>query len=127
LRKFRAALTSIPSVSIAPAISILGPIAVETVRVIGAAMGKAGVAGIGRLTLSRRERMAMIKPRGPGMALSTLRSADEVRAAQFAVTEGEFDQEMVAIAEAIIRASLLMRLAGQISLPALPKMDQNYA
>jgi hypothetical protein len=31
-----------------------GPIAVETLRVIGAAMAEAGVVGLGRLTLSRR-------------------------------------------------------------------------
>ena len=41
-----------------------GPIAVETLRVIGAAMAEAGVAGLGRLTLSRRERMVMVEPRG---------------------------------------------------------------
>jgi DNA end-binding protein Ku len=34
-----------------------GPIAVETLRVIGAAMAKGGVVGLGRLTLSRRERI----------------------------------------------------------------------
>jgi DNA end-binding protein Ku len=32
-----------------------GPLAVETLRVIGAGMAEAGVVGIGRLTLSRRE------------------------------------------------------------------------
>jgi hypothetical protein len=41
---------------------------VEALRIFGAAMMEAGVAGIGRLTLSRRERIMMIKPRGPGMA-----------------------------------------------------------
>ena len=58
-----------------------GPIAVETlrVRVIGAAMAEAEVAGLGRLTLSRRERMVMVEPRGTGIALFTLRAADEVR------------------------------------------------
>jgi hypothetical protein len=50
-----------------------GPIAVEALRVIGVAMAEAGVAGIGRLTLSRRERMVMVEPRGTGMALFTLR------------------------------------------------------
>jgi non-homologous end joining protein Ku len=34
-----------------------GPIAVEVLWVIGAAMAKVGVVGLGRLTLSRRERM----------------------------------------------------------------------
>jgi DNA end-binding protein Ku len=80
-----------------------GPIAVEALRVIGAAMTEAGVAGIGRLTLSRRERMVMVEPRGPGMALFTLRAADEVRASQFGDTKGDLNAEMVAIARAIIR------------------------
>jgi DNA end-binding protein Ku len=79
-----------------------GPIAVEALRVIGAAMAEAGVVGIGRLTLSRRERMVMVEPRGTGMALFTLRAADEVRPAQFGNVEGEVDAEMVAIAKAII-------------------------
>ena len=35
-----------------------GPIAVETLRVIGAAMAEARVVGLGRLTLSRRERIS---------------------------------------------------------------------
>jgi DNA end-binding protein Ku len=79
-----------------------GPIAVETLRVIGAAMAEAGVVGLGRLTLNRRERMVMVEARGTGMALFTLRAADEVRAAQFPSAEGELDPEMVAITRAII-------------------------
>ena len=54
---------------------------------IGAAMAEAGVVGIGRLTLSQRERMVMVEPRGTGMALFTLRAADEVRPAQFGNVE----------------------------------------
>src|SRR5436305_14442420 len=46
-----------------------GPIAVEALRVIGAAMAETGVIGIGRLTLSRRERMVMVEPRGAGKLL----------------------------------------------------------
>ena len=80
-----------------------GPIAVEALRVIGAAMTEAGVAGIGRLTLSRRERMVMVEPRGTGMALFTLRAADEVRMAQFHSPAGDLDAEMVTVAGAIIR------------------------
>ena len=79
-----------------------GPIAVEALRVIGAAMAETGVVGLGRLTLSRRERMVTVEPRGTGMALFTLRAADEVRAPQFGSAEGELDAEMVAIAGAII-------------------------
>jgi len=80
-----------------------GPIAVEVLRVIGAAMAKVGVVGLGRLTLSRRERMVVVEPRGTGMALFTLRAAGEVRAPQFGSAEGDLDTEMVAIAGAIIR------------------------
>jgi DNA end-binding protein Ku len=77
-----------------------GPIAVETLRVIGAAMAELGVVGIARLTLSRRERPVMVEPRGTGMALFTLRAAEEVRAAQFGSPEGDLDAEMVGIAGA---------------------------
>jgi DNA end-binding protein Ku len=80
-----------------------GPIAVEALRVIGAAMAEAGVGGLGRLTLNRRERMVMVEPSGIGMALFTLRAAGEVRAPQFGSAEGDLDAEMVAIAGAIIR------------------------
>jgi DNA end-binding protein Ku len=80
-----------------------GPIAIEALRVIGAAMAEVGVVGLGRLTLSRRERMVMVEPRGTGMALFTLRAAGEVRAPQFGSAEGDLDAEMVAIAGAIIR------------------------
>src|SRR6202040_3513270 len=79
-----------------------GPVAGEILRVIGAAMAEAGVVGLERLTLSRREGMVVVEPRGTGMALFTLRAAEEVRAAQFGMAEGELDAEMVAIAKAII-------------------------
>jgi DNA end-binding protein Ku len=80
-----------------------GPIAVETFRVIGAAMEEAGTAGIGRVTLSRRERPVLVEPRGGGMVLITLRAAEEVRAATFEQTDGDLDPDMVAIAATIIR------------------------
>ncbi len=65
-------------------------------------MAEAGVVGLGRLTLTRRERAVMVEPRGAGMALFTLRAAEEVRPAQFPSAEGELDAEMVAIAGAIM-------------------------
>jgi DNA end-binding protein Ku len=68
-----------------------GQMALETIRVIGAAMADAGVVGIGRLTMSRRERMVIVDPRGTGMVLITLRAADEVRAPQFAKADGAID------------------------------------
>src|SRR5260370_8283465 len=66
-------------------------------------MAEAGLVGLGRLTLSRRERMVMVEPHGTGMALFTLRAAGEVRAPQFGTAEGDLDAEMVAIAGTIIR------------------------
>ena len=76
--------------------------AVEAIRVIGAAMAEAGVVGVGRLTMSRRERMVLIEPSGAGMVLITLRAADEVRAPKFTKADGVVDAEMLAIARAII-------------------------
>jgi DNA end-binding protein Ku len=66
-------------------------------------MAEVGVVGLGRLTLSRRERMVMVEPRGTGMALFTLRAANELRASQFGSAESDLDAEMVAIAGAIIK------------------------
>jgi DNA end-binding protein Ku len=80
-----------------------GPIAVETFRVIGAAMAEAGEVGIGRVTLSRRERPVMVEPRGAGMVLITLRASEEVRAPAFEKSDAEIDRDMVAIAETIIK------------------------
>ena len=80
-----------------------GPIAIEALRVIGAAMTETGLVALGRLTLSRRERMVIVEPRGMGMGLCTLRAAEEVRVPQFGDAEGDLDAEMVAIAAAIIR------------------------
>src|SRR5260221_498455 len=85
-----------------------GPVATAAYRVISAAMAEAGVAGLGRLTLSRRERMVMVEPRGAGVALITLRAADEVRPAQFDALSGDVDPDAVAIARMIIE-----RRAGQ--------------
>jgi DNA end-binding protein Ku len=70
--------------------------------VIGAAMSDAGVLGMGRLTMSRRERIVMVDPRGAGMVLMTLRAAEEIRAPQFSEANGAIDAEMLAIARTII-------------------------
>jgi DNA end-binding protein Ku len=79
-----------------------GQMAVEAIRVIGGAMAEAGTVGIARLTMSRRERMVMIEPRGPEMVLITLRAADEVRAPQFGKADDAVDAEMLEIARTII-------------------------
>jgi DNA end-binding protein Ku len=79
-----------------------GQMALEAIRVIGAAMADAGVAGIGRLTMGRRERMVVVDPRGSGMVLITLRAAEEVRVPQFTKSDDVIDAEMLTIARAII-------------------------
>jgi len=80
-----------------------GSVAAEAYRTISAAMAEAGMAGLGRLTLSRHERMVLVEPRGQGLTLITLRAAEEVRAAEFDGFEDELDAEAVAIADMIIK------------------------
>jgi DNA end-binding protein Ku len=66
-------------------------------------MADAGEVGIGRVTLSRRERPVMIEPRGAGIVLITLRASEEVRAATFEQGDANIDADMVAVAETIIK------------------------
>ena len=56
-----------------------GKMAEEAFAVIREAMVRKKVAGIGRVVLSRRERLLMLQPRGPGMLATTLRYPYEVR------------------------------------------------
>lgn len=51
----------------------------EAFAVIRDAMAASGTVGISRLVMYRRERAVMLKPRGKGMVLWTLRYGDEVR------------------------------------------------
>src|SRR5882672_6040529 len=80
-----------------------GELAAEAFQVIGQAMAAKGLVGLGKVTMSGRERLVLVEPRSPGLLMSTLRSADEVRAAEFSQKErGEADADMLAIAESII-------------------------
>jgi len=80
-----------------------GELADEAFRVIGEAMTKAGKVGVGHVVLSSRERLVLVEPRDGGLVMSTLHSADEVRAAEFSTKhKGTIDEDMVAIAETII-------------------------
>lgn len=80
-----------------------GRVATEAYSVIGHALAEAGMAGIGTITLSRRERMVVVEPRGAGLMLITLRAADEVRTAEFGRLTDDADPEAIAIAEMIIK------------------------
>ncbi len=80
----------------------------EAYRVIAQAMtGKRKVA-LGRIVLSTREHPVLVEPFEGGLLMATLRSADEVRAADFDLDKGKLNPEMVDIAETIIE-----RLAGK--------------
>jgi DNA end-binding protein Ku len=77
--------------------------AVKTFRVIGEAMTHRNRVGLGRVTISSRERPVLVGPRGAGLVMSTLRSADEVRPAEFSpMAKDETEPDMIAIAETII-------------------------
>jgi DNA end-binding protein Ku len=80
-----------------------GELAAETFRVIGEAMGHTNRVGLGRITMSGRERPVLVEPRGEGLLMSQLRSSDEVRPAEFAgKPEAQIDPDLVALAETII-------------------------
>jgi DNA end-binding protein Ku len=57
-----------------------GPAADETFRVVHAALEQRKKVGIGRVVIGNRERIVVVETRGDGMLLTTLRTADEVRA-----------------------------------------------
>ena len=68
-------------------------------------MARKNVVGVGRVVLSRRERMIMLQPRGKGILATTLRYPYEVRqdAEYFrGISEIELPKEMLEIAEVII-------------------------
>jgi DNA end-binding protein Ku len=80
-----------------------GELAAEAFRVIGDAMIKKSKVGLGRVTISSRERLVLVEPRDGGLVMSTLRAVDEVRPAEFdAGTKDEAEPDLVALAETII-------------------------
>jgi DNA end-binding protein Ku len=84
-----------------------GAMGEETYRVIRAAMEETGTAGIGSLVLSSRERRVLLSPKGPGIALTTLRSAREVRSAEAyldGVGEGAIEGDLLDMAKMLIQA-----------------------
>jgi DNA end-binding protein Ku len=85
-----------------------GKLAAETFEVFNAAMSDKHKVGIGRVTIATRERLVLVEPRDGGLVMSTLRTADEVRAAEFEEKPAKVDPEMVGIAETIME-----RLAGE--------------
>jgi DNA end-binding protein Ku len=84
-----------------------GVMAEETYRVIRAAMEETGTAGIGTIVLSSRERRVLLTPKASGIALTTLRTGREVRAADgyFAdVQDAPVEGELLDMAKMLIQA-----------------------
>ena len=80
-------------------------VAEEAFAVIRDSMARKKMVGIGRVVLSRRERMVMLQPRGKGILATTLRYPYEVRqdGEYFSgISEIELPKEMLEIAEVII-------------------------
>src|SRR6185436_7126612 len=80
-------------------------VAEEAFAVIREAMARKKMVGIGRVVLSRRERMLMLQPRGNGMLATTLRYPYEVRqdAEYFSgIPDAKLPAEMLDIAQEII-------------------------
>jgi DNA end-binding protein Ku len=69
-------------------------------------MARQDVVGIGRVVLSRRERIVMLQPRDKGILITTLRYANEVRknGAYFDdITDMVLPEDMLGLAEHIIQ------------------------
>jgi DNA end-binding protein Ku len=80
-----------------------GQLAADTFRVISEAMEHKNKVGLGRVTMSSREHLVLVEPRDGGLLMTTVRSADEVRPAEFGpLPKSEIDADMVGIAETII-------------------------
>jgi DNA end-binding protein Ku len=82
-----------------------GPVAEETFRVVHEAMRQKKKVALSRIVLSSRERLIALAVRDRGFVVMTLRAASEVRDDRpyfEDIGEGEPDQEMLELAEALI-------------------------
>jgi DNA end-binding protein Ku len=77
----------------------------EAYRVIAKAMTEEEKIALGSIVLSTREHPVMVEPRGPGLAMFLLRTADEVRPAKFDLPEAKLDPKMVEMAALIMKKS----------------------
>jgi len=81
-----------------------GKTGIEAYAVIQEAMNKQKKVALGRLVMHQRERICALEPRGEGILLTTLRTADEIRSAEevFDRDLPKPDPKMLSIAEKII-------------------------
>jgi DNA end-binding protein Ku len=86
-----------------------GPVNEEPFRVFRTAMQELSVAGIGKLTISGRERPVLIRPMEKGFAISTLHAANEVRDASpyfEEIKDGTVNKEYMQLAETLIKGKV---------------------
>jgi DNA end-binding protein Ku len=84
-----------------------GTIPEETYRVIRTAMADTATAGIGTIVLANRERPVLISPKDKGLAMTTLRTAREVRSAEAYfdnVGDDPIESELLDMAKLLIQA-----------------------
>ena len=82
-------------------------VALEAFAVIRDAMRGKGMVGLGRVVLSKRERVVMLQPRGSGLLGTTLRYPYEVRDEEIYfgdITEVKIPKDMLALAEHILES-----------------------
>ncbi len=79
-----------------------GKTGIEAYRVIGQAMRNRKKVGIGSIVLTSREHPVMVEPHEEGLMMSLLRTAEEVRGAQYDLPNIKLDHEMVRMAEEIM-------------------------
>lgn len=82
-----------------------GKFAQEAFAVIREAMRAEDVVGLGRVVLANRERPVALQPRGPGILMTRLRAAGEVRDSDAVfdeIADVKVEDEMVAVATQII-------------------------
>jgi DNA end-binding protein Ku len=79
-----------------------GKTGVDAYRVISQALRNRKKVGIGSIVLTSREHPVMVEPHEEGLMMSLLRTADEVRSAEFDLPKDKLDAEMVRMAEEIM-------------------------
>ena len=79
-----------------------GKTGIEAFRVISQAMRNRKKVGIGSVVLTSREHPVMVEPHEDGLMMSLLRTAEEVREANYDLPKDKLDGEMVRMAEEIM-------------------------
>jgi DNA end-binding protein Ku len=86
-----------------------GPVAEEPFRVVRDALEQTGTAGLGKLTLTGRERPILLRPGERGFTLNTLHAANEVRDATpyfDEIKNGAVNKEYMQLATTLIKGKL---------------------